>query len=149
MSLCNVITAIEIDGMRLLSHVRKSDDEERLIPLINIIFLMLIFFMLAGSIESSDYFTVAPPFSSHELMAEQAAQTLLVAADGRMALDGREISLPVLPQLLQEQQRTADAMRLVVKADSKLAAGRLLDIMDALKAAGLKRLVLLTVAADV
>ena len=43
---------------------RPRNEDERILPLINVVFLLLIFFMLAGRLSASDPFQVEPPRSS-------------------------------------------------------------------------------------
>lgn len=78
--------------MKLIKPTPQRHDE-MLIPLINIIFLMLIFYMLAGTIVASDKITVQPPVSSSETATETQRITLLVAADGHLAMEGTLIDL--------------------------------------------------------
>jgi biopolymer transport protein ExbD len=40
---------------------KKNDSDDNLIPLINVVFLMLIFFMVAGQIQKSDAIKLQPP----------------------------------------------------------------------------------------
>ena len=43
---------------------RPRNDEERILPLVNVVLLLLIFFMLAGRLAASDPFEIAPPRSA-------------------------------------------------------------------------------------
>ena len=50
--------------MQFRRPTRKPDSEERVLPLINVVFLLLIFFMLAGRLSEAELFEVTPPESA-------------------------------------------------------------------------------------
>jgi biopolymer transport protein ExbD len=70
---------------------RPRDDDERVLPLINVVFLLLIFFMLAGALAPADPFRVDPPLSRSEAPPPAEPLTLLIGADGELALDGEPL----------------------------------------------------------
>jgi len=134
--------------MKLNSPERKRDDEANLIPLINIVFLLLIFFMLAGSFTQPDYFDVAPPASLVPQVAEEQTLIVLMSANGRLAIGEDELEMPALKALVNERLVTEPDLLVQLKADGGLAAEGLLDVMDTLKAAGVAKLTLLAVTGD-
>ena len=79
---------------------RPRNDEERVLPLINVVFLLLIFFMLAGKLSASDPFQVEPPRSLSEGPPTPQDSLVLVGADGRLALDGEIMEGPALKAAL-------------------------------------------------
>ena len=60
---------------------RKDNSDDQLIPLINIVFLMLIFFMVAGQISEQDAQYIAPPESISETPIDPDAPRVLIDAD--------------------------------------------------------------------
>ena len=123
------------------------DSEERILPLINVVFLLLVFFMLAGHLASSDPLGVEPPESVSERVPEAAALVLLVAADGAMALEGHSVAPAGLQEAVAARLRERPGLPVHVKADADLPATRLLGVLERLVAAGARRVRLLTVAA--
>ena len=57
---------------------------ESIIPMINVVFLLLIFFLLTAQISPSTPFPVTPPDSSSDIRA-QAQDVLYVSATGELA----------------------------------------------------------------
>ena len=119
-----------------------------LVPLINVIFLLLVFFMLAGTLRSPEPFGVEAPESATsdksevEPIFEQAV--LVAAADGRLSLNGKEISWADLPPALEAlfEGVTAPAVTLTVDADAN--TGDMVDLIGELRAAGAKLVFLTT-----
>ena len=57
---------------------RENRDEEGVIPLINVVFLMLIFFMMAGQIQKSDPVSIVPPQSINQAKTERQPDVTIV-----------------------------------------------------------------------
>lgn len=120
--------------------------EDHLIPLINIVFLLLIFFMVAGTFMNPDPLGVEPPTSDSEHPANLEFATLSVAADGRLALDGEAFDLEELRSRIAA--RLEQGEELTIRADAALPASRLLPLLRELEAAGLERSTVVTVQGD-
>ena len=116
-----------------------------LTPLIDVVFIILIFFMLAGKLTASDPFQVQPPRSLSEGPPVQRDSLVLVGADGRLALDGVVMEGTVLKAALAERLAGANEVRVRLKADGRAEAARVVAVMELLREAGVERLKLLTV----
>lgn len=124
---------------------RPRNDEERILPLINVVFLLLIFFMLAGRIAASDPFDIAPPRSVSETASGPEDMLVVMDAGGRLALDGEIMSEPMLKSSVAARLSKHDQARVRLKADSRAEAAGVVAVMEALREAGVDRLKLLTV----
>lgn len=118
--------------------------EENILPMINIVFLLLIFFMIAGALYKQDAFTVEPPTTRHAAEGEPAPLVIAAAADGRLSLDGEPVSRGALVDRVREW-RTGNAGEIVrVKADGSLPADDLVELLERLRGAGVPEIRLLT-----
>ena len=79
---------------RYLRDARPPPSDARILPLINIVFLLLIFFMLAGRFAFHDPFRITPPRSGSERAAAGRDLLVPVAADGRLVSMARSWSPP-------------------------------------------------------
>jgi biopolymer transport protein ExbD len=116
---------------------------EPIAPLIDVVFLLLIFFMLIGVIAPLDLFPVEPPTAERASAEEGGKLTILLAADGRLAFEGMELDLPTLQARLGEAEGRGASVEL--KADATVDSGQVIAVLNALRAAGVERLALLTV----
>lgn len=132
---------------------QREEGDEGVIPLINIVFLLLIFFMLAGKLTQADPFQVTPPPSASTDLPEAVPNTILVGADGQLAFAGKPVELEALAEMLAGEVKTQqpvatgagqDAPPLRLKADQEADAGRVIQVMETLRAAGVEKLLLLT-----
>lgn len=123
---------------------RPAPTEERILPLINVVFLLLIFFMLAGSLTVREPFSVTAPTSSSETRPETEPRRLLMGADRRLALDGEELVEAELLAAIAAALATDPQLRLELKADAEVPGNRVVALLEALHAAGLERVSLMT-----
>lgn len=126
---------------------RKDNSDDQLIPLINIVFLMLIFFMVAGQISEQDAQFIAPPESISETPTDADAPRVLINADKVLWLNDQQITLETLEAPLQqafEQAADPDSFSIAVKADGQVPVETLQAVMRSIKAAGFRRITLLT-----
>ncbi len=123
---------------------RPRNDEERVLPLINVVFLLLIFFMLAGRLTGSDVFPVSPPQSASEGAPGPREMLVLVGEDGRVAINGDIVVEEQLLSRLAAEVAAEGELRVQLKGDARVAATRVVEVMEQLREAGVERLRLLT-----
>lgn len=127
---------------------------ENLIPLINIVFLLLIFFMVAGALSSDDIFQVEPPDSTSPMEPDNEGHMILLSRDGRLALDDEPLEAAELRSRLVAWVEGAEPIGAAapppvrIKADQDASADQLLDLMELLREAGVERVLLLTVQVE-
>jgi len=106
-----------------------------LVPMINVVFLLLIFFMVVGVFRTDQDAAVVPPTAdvSIELANTEAMDQLSIRTDGSFFYRGE----PVAFESLENIFNTADAKEsLLVRADAKVAANDVIRVFDLLAAAG-------------
>ena len=130
---------------RRLTRPRPAEDADaRILPLINIVFLLLIFFMVAGRLSASDPFDVTPPETGNAGEARMEGVEILLGASGDLALDGREMERAALKTALARRLRDAPDTRLRLRADHRGEARALVALMQELRALGARDVTLIT-----
>lgn len=130
--------------MKITLPTEASRSELSVVPLVNVVFLLLVFFMLVGQIVSPEPLAVEPPRSvSGEDDTGQTVK-ILVTRDGRISLD-----LEVIPesQLIDRVSRIVagrPSASFQIKADAGADGVDMIRTMEQLRAAGVERLTLLT-----
>lgn len=127
--------------MRLKSS-RHRQPPENTIPLINVVFLMLIFFLFAGSIARDDARKIEPPQNILEDETIRSTGALVVDMEGRTFAGDAE--MPVVDWLAQMDRAAAGDGPLKVAADGALKAGFLEKVLSELRAADRTDIVLIT-----
>jgi len=131
--------------MKIVSK-RPARELVNITPLIDVVFILLVFFMLAGAIERPEVIDVAPPASESELASAEEDVVIIVGDDGRVAFQGRvmrdDFEL-VRSATVWFAVRPDSSIQL--KADADADAARVIEVMELLREAGAQYLVLLTV----
>jgi len=117
---------------------------ETIVALIDVVFFLLIFFMLVGRMDATSPFDVIPPRTQAGADMPGGGITVTVATDGRLALDGKEserdpaladlfVRLKADPGLLvrvnaHRDARLGDVLPLVAEIE-RLGAGRIIFVV--------------------
>jgi biopolymer transport protein ExbD len=129
-------------------HRPRGNGDESVLPLTNVVFLLLIFFMLAGRLASPEAFEIQPPVSTSEAQARRDGLEIQLAANGEIALDGKPVDLKTLERRVGEQIEANPGLALRLKADGAGDATRVVAVMQVLRDAGGEKLRLITIAPE-
>ncbi|MEM0922421.1 MAG: biopolymer transporter ExbD [Pseudomonadota bacterium] len=128
--------------MRRLSKPRKRmDEEERILPLINIVFLLLIFFMVMGRLSAGDPFEILPPKSLSEGQPPAEEFLISIGPEGQLALNGEVMAADAV--LAQIEDSDQDQVR--IKSDGRAEARAVVALIERLRLAGIESIKLMTV----
>jgi biopolymer transport protein ExbD len=112
-----------------------------IIPMIDTIFFLLVFFMISTlSMARFQGMPVNLPraASGQQAPAESAAVTL--DKEGRLFLNKKPVKKKDLEALLREQLRKNPELLVVINADHGVEHGNVVDVMDAVRTAGVVKL---------
>ena len=123
---------------------RKPVREISLIPLINVVFMLLVFFMVAGTLEKVDLIPVDLPQAQSGQMLDEGHVTVVLGRYGEMTLNEEPIVMADLKVLMRKQLEFNPKRIITIKADSRMDASRLIAVLDDIKAAGGVNLSLIT-----
>ncbi len=127
------------------------DTEQGILPLINIVFLLLIFFMVVGQLAPVDELVDEPleSVAGNDMETAHPPLTLQMAADGRLALEGVELEEEALLDRLSDSPAGGSRFRgLWFKVDGRADAATVIRLMNRLTEAGVPDARLLTLRAD-
>ncbi len=124
----------------------KDDVELDMTPLIDVVFLLLIFFMLSTSLSVNPGIKVdLPKASAEQVKKKKITLRVAIEASGRIYLEGRKVSLEELKKHFLKTAKKSDGDALVViEADRKVYHGLVVKVMDAAKTSGLSKLAIAT-----
>ncbi|WP_432695922.1 ExbD/TolR family protein [Marinobacterium sp. YM272] len=127
---------------------RSNSADDNMIPLINVVFLMLIFFMIAGQISKTDALETSPPESVNERkLSDSESIELLVSADGTLFIGDQPVSRDELTEALNqrvEQVEDVSSLTVRIKADADLPVAELKPLLSRVRDAGLVKASLIT-----
>ncbi len=130
---------------------RRESPEVNITPLIDVVFLLLIFFMVSTSFRHQFEISLDLPRATSEESGTPSPLELLIDADGHYYLDGRRLVNDRRETLERALEKVAEGDRetpLVIAADAKTPHQAVITAMDAARRAGLTRLTFATRALD-
>ena len=117
----------------------KATQEENVIPMINVIFLLLMYFMIAGNLQP-DY-DVTPPFATQLAEPPPQIPTLSINKNGAMRFKNRPTDLENLKAQLSQ---ASGHEKIKIHADAKVDALMVSKVMKIAAEAGILEFVLVT-----
>lgn len=124
---------------------RKSD--EAMLPLINLVFLLMVFFMLVGGITTPDALEMQAVQARQLNEADAAHMGLLVGRDGQLALGGQVFDIEQLAPRIEAWRQAQAGRSLQLKADARADAQFVVALLEQLRGLGLEDVEILAVEA--
>ena len=113
-------------------------------PLIDVVFLLLIFFMVTTTFSERPGMKLELPAS--ETADDQAMRelTVVLTYDQRVFFQGREIELNNLSNLLEKALEESSEKMVIISADQRVEYGKVVAVMDIAKKSGATGLTIAT-----
>ncbi len=125
-----------------LERVDHRPASEPVIALIDVVFFLLVFFMLVARLDATAPFDVVPPAAVSGRNLPAGGVTLSIAKDGALAVNGQEVAPEDWLQAVRTAQTRDGAVRIGINAHRDVALRHVLPLVDALEAAALGEVVL-------
>ncbi len=126
----------------------RSEVSIELAPLIDVVFLLLIFFMVSTTfIRQSELSVELPEADSQQQQLDDDIVEVTISADGEYAVNGRMLvdnSLATLMRALSDSKNADSRRKLVINADANARHQSVVRAMDAAGQLGLTQLSITT-----
>lgn len=126
---------------------RKSVYEEQelnMTPLIDCVFLLLIFFMVTTVFKQPYSLQVVLPEAQQGVIVEEKKLVATITEDGRMEINRHLVTLDNLEQVLLREKEGTRSLTLVVRTDQETPHKYLLDLFEVAKRVGIEKIPLAT-----
>lgn len=123
---------------RLISEINMT-------PVIDIVFQLLTFFMLTSTFIKSSAINVDLPVSKTSDAQPVREVTVVLYRDGRITVNNQPIQKANLRNLIVQYAKEDSELVVTVQGDKRVDYGLLIEVMDAIRQAGVKRLSLATI----
>ena len=125
---------------------RKAKEEEprlSMAPLIDIVFLLLIFFMVTSHFDVASGLRIQLPEVAQRLFNQKDNRLrLVIDKSGRMFLEGKRVDLKTLEKKLEKAVNEKDLIHLVLQADKDVRHGAVVQAMDVAKSVGINSIII-------
>ena len=124
-------------------HDAKKQSDDNMLPVINMTFLLLLFFIVVGNFSETYMKDIAPPESSSQVTSQEAEE-LSLTADGTLWWRGGATTLSNWASQLQAEGLPVPA-RVSLRADGQTPAATIIPLIDELRLLKVTRVALVTV----
>jgi biopolymer transport protein ExbD len=126
---------------------RRAELVVDITPLIDIIFQLVLFFMVSTTFVTTPGIEVELPRSSSDvILREKAEVRVWVTAEGSVLVDEQPVDWAGLEGAFRRAMQEDTATLVVIKADKSVGHGRVVAVMDLARSMGLSNLAIATEA---
>ncbi len=131
--------------MKLLDLIQTGDaqgDEIDIAPLIDIVFILLIFFMVSTTFVRSFEVDIERPSAASAELSDVRAIRVSLARSGEVHVDGQAVQAWMVQGRVRELVLADPRRPVLVTADTRVETGRAVELVDECRLAGAKQVAL-------
>ncbi|MBN2062712.1 MAG: biopolymer transporter ExbD [Deltaproteobacteria bacterium] len=126
---------------------KKAKEEEpgiSIAPLIDILFLLLIFFMVTSHFDIASGVKIDLPLVGKKIVSEENEDriTLIIDKSGNSYLEGEKIEHDKIEERLKNLVNDKGLIYLILQADKDVSHGKVVEIMDLAKGIGIHSIII-------
>jgi biopolymer transport protein ExbD len=127
--------------MRFGQNIPEQPDAIQLTPLIDIVFLILIFFMVTsvfGALESEVDITLPTADSAIQSERNRGEIFINLRSDGAIVVNNREHTIQELQELLHQVAELFPGGAVIIRGDQSAMLGRAIEVLDCCRKADIQ-----------
>ena len=132
--------------MRHGRNRKKSESEVNLTPMLDVVFIMLIFFIVTASFVKESGIEISRPGASTATRKEKGNILIAITSNDQIWMDRRQVDPRALRANIERMHAENPLGAVVIQADKQAKTGLLVEVMDAARGAGIKNI---SLAADI
>jgi len=133
--------------MKIKSFVTADESAHvDLTPLIDVVFILLIFFILSATFQQDSSIPVDRPSANSALQSENQSLSVTIDENGQLWFKEARVTLTKLKTLASIQVQAGPGSNAVIKADKQVPTGKLIEVIDGLRLAGVANVAVATQA---
>ena len=121
---------------RIRRHKPDEEWEINITPMLDIVFIMLIFFIVTAAFVQEPGIDPDRPFAQTAATKERANILIAVSSADEVWMNNRRVALPSVRHLVEAAKASNPESSVVIVADEAASTGIVLDLMDSVRAAG-------------
>jgi biopolymer transport protein ExbD len=127
--------------MSLRRHRQFEDDTELdMTPMLDVVFIMLIFFIVTTSFVKEAGITINTPQAQTTVRQEQANIFIAIKSDGETWIDHRPVDVRAIRAIVARLHAENPEGAVVIQSDGEAATRTLVAVMDQVRMAGIEKI---------
>ena len=132
--------------MRKNYGYEENDDDINMTPMLDIVFIMLIFFIVTASFVKETGIDIQRPSAVTSESKKQASIVVAISEVGEIWLDKRAVDVRSVRANIERLRAENPQGSVVIQADKNSTNGLLVQVMDAARQAGVENVSIATLA---
>ena len=120
----------------LISQAVEEKDEPNITPMLDVVFILLIFFIVTANFIKEPGLEINRPDSETAEVTENAAILIAIGSAGEIYMDGRRIDVRQVKANVVKLLADNPQGSVVIQADEKAVADTIIKVMDGAREAG-------------
>lgn len=129
---------------RVRRETAYGDDSLDMTPMIDCVFLLLIFFMVTTVFKEPYFLKVILPEAKKATIIEEKKLVMTITHDGSMEVNRYPVTMETLEEVLIREKEGVRVVTLIIRTDKKTGHGPVLDTIEIAKRIGIEKIVLAT-----
>jgi len=122
-------------------HIQQQDEAELdLTPMLDVVFIMLIFFIVTTSFVKAAGIEVNTPLAQSSEQKENANIMVAISDEGVVWIDKREVDVRTVRSVVSRLHAQNPEGAVVIQADKQASTEQLLAVMDQIRLAGVSNI---------
>ena len=122
--------------MKLRSKRKKEDNEINMTPMLDVVFIMLIFFIVTASFVKEAGIDVNRPGAATAERKERGNILVAISKNGQIWIDRRQVDIRAVRANIERMHAENPQGTVIIQADEESKNGLLVKVMDAARQAG-------------
>jgi biopolymer transport protein ExbD len=125
---------------RFSSHSHKEETEINLTPMLDVVFIMLIFFIVTTSFVKESGIEVNRPSAATSQQKASANILIAIRDNDEIWIDKRMVDIRAVRANIEKLKASNSQNSVVIQSDKKAQTGTLVKVMDQIRLAGIKNI---------
>ncbi len=121
-------------------HKNSAEAELDMTPMLDIVFIMLIFFIVTTSFVKESGIVVNTPKAQSASQQESANIFVAIKSDGEIWVDRRPVDLRALRAVVARLHAESPEGSVVIQSDAETSTRALVEVMDQVRLAGIEKI---------
>jgi biopolymer transport protein ExbD len=118
----------------------EEDNELNLTPMLDVVFILLIFFIVTTSFVKETGIDVNRPSATTAEKKSQGNILIAINANGDIWIDNREIDIRAVRANIQVLKASYPQSSVIIQSDQDASTGKLVKVMDQVRLAGVQNI---------
>jgi len=123
-------------------QIQQDESELDITPMLDIVFIMLIFFIVTTSFVKESGISVNSPSASSAVQQDKASIFVAINNEGGVWIDKRQVDVATVRAIIARLHTNNPEGAVVIQADKKVSADQLMNVMDQVRLAGVNNIAL-------